>query len=108
MSTMDDSALEVIERNDLLSFEHCHISRRWNDKLHELYVDIDIVQRIKQLRWLNHAVRLNLSAAVLKVFDTVLAGGSRRSGRQPLCENESGSKEGNYRVGHLKRKHGST
>lgn len=56
--------------------------RRGNVELYELYVGIDIVQRMggQRLRWLNEVVRMNENTPALGVFNAVSAGGSRGRG----------------------------
>ena len=58
---------------------------RWNQKLYDIYDDIDVVKRIKiqRLGWLGHVTRMYSSNPVRKVFESEPVGGSRRKGRPP-------------------------
>ena len=59
--------------------------RRWNHELYELYLDIDVLRRIKisRLHWRGHISRMNQNEPARKVFKDVPEG-RRKIGRPRL------------------------
>ena len=54
---------------------------RFNQELHNIYDDIDVVKRIQS--WLGHVLRVDTH--VRKVFEYEAGGGSRKKGRRCQC-----------------------
>ena len=52
----------------------------WNQELYDMYIDIDVVKRIKiqSLRWLDRVAPMDSSSPVRKVFESQSGGGCRR------------------------------
>ena len=97
MTSSDEQALGVFERKILRKIygAFCNIGEwriQWNQKLYDIYDDIDVVKRIKiqRLRWLCHVLGMDSYNPVRKVFESEQSGGSCRKGRPRLRWSKQG------------------